>query len=188
MNSGRVSKFSIENRNMDSLPTYFQIHNGKNTLEEFSKVFTGRDSDMKGGKKQIIPVESCIIARSDSGQRLGLGESGRRDSEPSPVQLFLRKLMHEKERNSLYEPPKLPQVAADKRKELQSMIIQKCEQDRKELKRFVDSFGSSASKKQHYKLFRNIDRSAIKPVNAMAYSFSSEQQASGQAASILFQS
>jgi len=120
---------------------------------------------MRGGKKQLIPVESCIIARSDSGQRLGIAEPERRESQPTPVQMFMRKLLKEKERTDFYEPPRLPSVNADKKKALQSMIIKKSEQDNRELRRFVDTIGRSASKKQHYKLFRNVDTSALKQVN-----------------------
>lgn len=65
----------------------------------------------------------------------------------------------ERDKNDMYKPVKLPEVPAEERLKLQSLIMKKSEQDLNDLKRYIDKIGTSATKKQHYKLFRNIDLS-----------------------------
>lgn len=64
----------------------------------------------------------------------------------------------ERERNEIFKPVKLPQVTEQRKSELQSLILQKSEQDLHELKKYVNQIGQGSMKKQNYRLFRNIDQ------------------------------
>jgi hypothetical protein len=63
------------------LPTYLQLYSGKNSIEESDKIYVPKPVRKNGliggfgeGKRQNIPVISCILAKSDSAERIGLNQ------------------------------------------------------------------------------------------------------------------
>jgi hypothetical protein len=102
-----------------------QIYSGKNNLKDYDKVYQpkpGRNPQIMdgygNGKRQNIPVESCILARSDSAERLGLRDRKIKgyESQGSPAQQLVRRLFKERNQNELYSPVKLPEVSEEKRR------------------------------------------------------------------------